>query len=413
MRIVQLEAFEVAIPFKAPVLSAFGVSYPARIRTFIRLTTDSGLTGIGEAGPSATHPYRIGSMKARFESEVRQAVLGEDPVDHQVLARKLYHIPEAVAVELACWDLIGKSLGVPLYRLWGGRGYVSSVPVSAYSFFHLANRAGEGATGLDGMVDQCLRLREAGGFDVVKLKLGAHPPEDEIEVVHLVRAALGDRTKLRIDPNGSWSVPTAVRALSRLESVDLEYVEEPTRSSGVGDNAVDTAALRRLRSSSSVPIAADHCYRLDLLAQIVRDDAADVVLVDVFGCGGPSRALHFARTAATFGLGTAMHSGTELGVGQLAKVHIQAALGEQMRFAGDAMYFEYVDDVLEGGPLQVARGAIAVPQAPGLGYDLSEESLAKWELTDQRKVELDEYWRGLKAEIGVTYPGQDLLVRHY
>ncbi|MBA2668212.1 MAG: mandelate racemase/muconate lactonizing enzyme family protein [Trueperaceae bacterium] len=413
MRIVELEAFEVAVPFRGPIVSAFGISYPARIRTFVRLTTENGITGIGEAGPSATHPYVRGSMPARFERDVRPAVLGESPIDHAWLARKLYHGPDAVAIELACWDIVGKALDVPLYRLWGGRGHVARVPLSAYAFFRLPNASGEGEVDLAGMAEHCVALRAASGFRTVKVKLGAHPPCDEIEVVRAVREALGPGTALRIDPNGSWSVATAVRALHRLRDLDLEYVEEPIRSAGTGDNAVDTAGLRRVRSAGSVPIAADHCYRLDLLAQIVRDDAADVVLVDVFGCGGPARALHYARTAATFGLGTAMHSGTELGVGQLAKIHLQAALGEEMRHASDAMYFEYVDDVLAGGPLRVVDGDMAVPQAPGLGAELDDAALARWELTDARKRDLDAYWGDLKGEIGTSYPSLDHLVRHY
>jgi L-alanine-DL-glutamate epimerase-like enolase superfamily enzyme len=100
-------------------------------------------------------------------------------------------------------------------------------------------------------------------------------------------------------------------------------------------------------------------------------------------------------------------------VGQLAKLHLQAALGEEMRHASDAMYFEYVDDVLEGGPLCVEGGSMAVPQEPGLGAALSEDALARWELTEARKRELDAYWRELKGVIGTSYPNRDHLVRHY
>src|SRR5690606_6446779 len=105
-----------------------------------------------------------------------------------------------------------------------------------------------------------------------------------------------------------------------LGDLDLEYLEEPTRVLGTGDATVDTATLRRLREASAFPIAADHCYRADLLAQIVRDEAADVVLADVYGCGGIAATMHYCRTAGSFGLGVSLHSGTEMGVGQVAKV---------------------------------------------------------------------------------------------
>jgi glucarate dehydratase len=413
MRIVDLEAFEVAIPFRAPIVSAFGISYPARIRTFIRLHTDDGLTGIGETGPSATHPYTLGSTPQRMLTSVREAVLGEDPCDHQWLRRKLYHAPDAIAIEIACWDILGKALGQPLYRLLGGRGARSSVPVAGYAFFRLPNQDGLLGVDLDGMPEHCQALRTRHGFGVVKVKLGAHPPVDEMPVVRRVRAALGERTGLRVDPNGSWSVGTALRCLHAVADLDLEYVEEPIRSMGTGDNTVDTAGLARLRRAGAVPIAADHCYRHDLLAQIVRDDAADLVLADLFGCGGILATLHYARTAATFGLGVALHSGTELGVGQLAKLHVHAALDEEIRHAGDAMYLEYVDDVLEGGPLRVENGAMALPQTPGLGATLSDERLRQWALTPARKADLDAYWADLKRRIGVDVPTADHLMRHY
>ncbi len=413
MKIVDLEAFEVAIPFAAPILSSFGVSYPARIRTFIKVHTDVGITGIGEAGPSAVHPYALGSQPKRFRDTVLPAIRGESAADRQWLARKLFHASEATAVEIACWDIVGKALGLPLYRLLGGHGVATEVPLSGYCFFRLPNQAGEGAVALDTMVEHCLEQRRRYGFEVIKVKLGAHRPTAELPVVRDVREALGPEVGLRVDPNGSWGLPTAVRALATLQDLDIEYLEEPTRVLGKGDHTVDTGALRRLRATSTVPIAADHCYRADLLAQIIRDEAADVVLADLFGCGGIAHTLHFARTAATFGLGVALHSGTELGVGQVAKMHVQAALPEEVRFASDAIYPEYVDDVLEGGKLAIVDGKMRMPQAPGLGVALSDEKLERWELTADRKRDIDSYWDDLKGQIGVTYPHADLLVRHY
>lgn len=413
MRITKVEAHEVAVPFRAPILSSFGVSYPARVRTFIRVHTDVGLVGLGEAGPSATHPFTLGALPRRFETTVNDAVVGESPADHRWLARKLFHGPEATAIELACWDLLAQAAGVPLYRLLGGHGSVESVPVAAYAFFRSANRDGALRVDLDGMVDHCRHLHHDLGFGVVKIKLGVHPPHDELEAVERVRAALGPQVGLRVDPNGSWSLATALRALRRLEPLDLEYVEEPVRAQGTGDATVATDSLRRLRAATTTPIAADHCYRPDLLALVIRAEAADVALADLFGAGGLTEARHYARMAASFGLGVALHSGTELGVGQMAKAHLQASLPDEVRFAGDAIYPEYADDVLVGGPLAIERGALKLPQTPGLGLALDDERLATWALTGERKADLDAYWAELKSEIGVGYASADLLVRHY
>ena len=413
MKIVDIHAYEVAIPFKAPILSSFGVSYPARIRTFVRVHADNGLVGIGETGPSPLHPYTPGTIPRAFETSIKSAIEGEDPADHAWIARKLYHRPEAIAIEIACFDLLAKAAGLPLYRLLGGQGHRASVPLAAYSFFRLPGHDGTGAVTLDLMVAHCLELVERYGFDVVKIKLGAHHPHEELPVVREVREALGSRIGIRLDPNGAWSLPTALRAVTALRDLDLEYLEEPTRAMGTGDATVDTATLRRLRSASPFPIAADHCYRPHLLSQILRDQAADVVLADVYGCGGIAATIDYSKMAANFGLGVSFHSGTELGIGQLAKIHVQASLPEEARFASDAIYPEYEDDVLRGGKLEIEGGAMKLPQEPGLGVDLDDERLARWELTDERMRELDEYWRDLKADLGVGYPTADWLVRHY
>lgn len=413
MRITNLEAYTVAIPFKAPPLSAFGVSYPARVRTFIRLHTDAGLVGVGETGGSAVHYFNRDALLNRFEKQVKPAVLGEDPADTEWIRRKLYHAADVTAVEIACWDIMAQAVGVPLYRLLGGQGPVERVPVSGYCFFRAPGMDGSGAVTLDTMVEHCRTLQAESGFKVLKLKLGAHEPMLEAVVVEAVREAFGSSVELRIDPNGAWSLPTALRVLKRLEAVDLEYVEEPTRAPGPGDATTATALLRRLRGSTQTPIAADHCYRLDLLTQIIRDDCADIVLADLFGCGGIRATMRFCEMASSFGLGVCLHSGTELDIGQVAKLHVQAAQPDTVRFAGDAMLPEYVDGVLAQGPLTIRDGQMAVPQTPGLGVTLDDGKLAQWELTAERHRQYDAFWDDTKRAIGVDYPSADFLMRHY
>ncbi|MEZ4581435.1 MAG: enolase C-terminal domain-like protein, partial [Caldilineaceae bacterium] len=226
------------------------------------------------------------------------------------------------------------------------------------------------------------------GFTSVKLKLGVYAPEEEAELVMRVRAAIGPRVRLRIDPNGCWSPATAKRMLGRLEDADLEFVEEPIKyvparvpyTTQAGVPSVDTAGLAALRRATSVPIAADGGYRVDLLWQIAREQAADVVLGDIQGALG-IRGLHdFCTVAEVVNLPVVLHSGTELGVQQAAKLHVAAAHPE-MHLAGDAIYPEYVDDVLTGGKLAVVDGYMAVPQTPGLGVTLDDAQLAAYEFT--------------------------------
>ncbi len=413
MRITDLEAYTVALPFRAPIMSAFGISYPARVRTFIRLHTDVGLVGHGETGINPLHYFDRDVQRRRFETTIRPTVIGESPYDHAWICRKLFYAAEANAIEIACWDLMAQAAEVPLYQLLGGGGKCERVPVAGYCFFRAAAQDGSGAVTLDNFAQHCQHMQQAHGFNVLKLKLGAHHPHAEIPVIKQVRDVVGDQIELRIDPNGCWSLGTALRTIGRLEAVNLEYIEEPVRSQGPADGTTATQNLRRLRSSSRTPLAADHCYRMDLLTQIIRADAADIVLADLYGCGGVAATLQYCHTASAFGLGVALHSGAETCIGQVAKLHIHAALGHELQYAGDAIYPEYMDGVLVGGKLAIEDGYMAVPQEPGLGVRFDDDKLAKWALTETRHRELDAFWDERKAEFGVGYPGIDLLVRHY
>lgn len=413
MRITKLESYTVAIPFRAPILSAFGVSYPARIRTFIRLHTDEGLVGLGETGSSALHYVNRDSLLNRFEKGVAPTVIGENPVEFNWIRQKLFHAADATAIEIACWDIIAQKCGVPLYRLLGGNAPQAQVPVAGFCFFRAPSRDGTGEVTLANFVQHCLQIKAEGGFSVLKLKLGFNRPEQEIARATELRAALGEETGLRIDPNGSWSLTTALQMLKRVEPLNLEYIEEPIRVQGPADATTATALLRRIRSISSTPIAADHCYRIDQLTQILRDDAADVVLADLFGSGGIQSTMDYCRLASSFGLGVALHSGTELCVGQAAKLHIQAALPGIITHAGDAIYPEYVDGVLLGGKLAIRDGMMDVPQEPGLGVQLDDAKLAQWELTAEWHRELDAFWDETRARLGVQLPTPDMLVKHH
>lgn len=420
VKITGLEAYSVAVPFRAPIFSAYGVSYPARLRTFIRLHTDEGVTGVGEAGVPATHHVAHSEQLRTFLDAVKPQVLGQDPFDYLAIMQRLHYAPEAIAVELACWDIMGKATGLPVYRLLGGRGPCERVPLTGYFFFRAANQAGEPEVNLDTCVEHARRLVEQYGFSTLKMKIGVYDPDLEAEAIAQVRAALGPRIKLRVDPNGCWSLPTAKRMLKRLEPLDLEYVEEPIKfvparvpyTTQAGVPSLDTLGLAQLRRSTHTPIAADGCYRIDLLWQIARDQAADLVLGDIQGSMGV-RGLHdFFTVAEALGLAAGLHSGTELGVQQAAKLHIAAAHPE-LAVAGDAIYHEYVDDVLVGGMLPYEQGTMRVPQNPGLGVELDDAKLATYELTEERHREFDRYWQEIRQAYRIPPAGQDLLVRHF
>jgi glucarate dehydratase len=210
----------------------------------------------------------------------------------------------------------------------------------------------------------------------MKLKAGVMEPSEEARVLELCRARLGDDFGLRIDPNGVWSVATAVRIGRRLEPLGIEYFEDPAW--GLEGNA---AVKRQVR----IPVATNmYPARFDDLGPAIRMDAVDVVLTDLHYWEGPRGVKDLVAVCNTFRLGVAMHSGAEFGIELAAMLHTASTIPE-MRFAGDAHYHYLTDDIIEGGKLPYEDGAIRVPDGPGLGVSLDEEKMARYERLFEEK----------------------------
>ena len=404
MKIVDITAYSVAIPFTAPILSAFGVSYPARMRTIIEVHTDEGLVGLGECGYSPLHTF-TGTPQARaFEGPIKDLVVGESPFDSGWLRRKLrYTAEESAAIEMACWDIMGKATNLPVYRLLGGEGPKSGVEHSAYCFFRAPDRSGKNAVTPENHTQHCLQLAREHGFRTLKLKLGAYDPDTEIEAVIRLREEAGPSVRIVLDPNGAWSLATALYVAKRLEPYNVLYYEDPIRFEEVN--------VRRLQRSTSTPICVS-CYSADELRAALLTGTADVVQADLYGSGGVRGTHHWYAAARMFQKPTAMHSGREIGVAQMAKMHVVAAQPDVIH-ATDAIYHQYVDDVLEGGKLTYDEGTIGFSQQPGLGIALDGSKLARWELTDEVHRDMDAFWAETKRDLGIGLPDADNTVRRF
>ena len=192
----------------------------------------------------------------------------------------------------------------------------------------------------------------------------------EARVLELCRERLGPDFGLRIDPNGVWSVATATRIGQRLEPLGIEYFEDPAW--GLEGNAAVRRAVR-------MPIATNmYPAKFDDLGPAIRLGAVDIVLTDIHYWEGPRGVKELAAVCRTFNLGVAMHSGAAFGIELAAMIHTASTIPE-MRFAGDAHYHYLTDDIIEGGPMRYADGAIRVPTGPGLGVTLDEDKMAHYE----------------------------------
>ncbi|WP_042374828.1 glucarate dehydratase family protein [Streptacidiphilus neutrinimicus] len=371
-----------------PLLNAVGVHEPFALRAIVEVTTDSGVTGLGETYADEGHLARL--------RLVAEAVTGQDVF---ALNRIHAHAARALAgatgsdghgltgtittggtvdrvfspVEVACLDIQGKLLGRPVSDLLGG-AVRERVPFSAYLFYKWAAHPGAEpdawGEALDpaGIVAQARSMVDRFGFTAAKLKGGVLPPEQEIAAIRALREEF-PTLPLRLDPNAAWSVETSVEVGKELAGV-LEYLEDPT--AGIPGMAEVAARV-------PMPLATNMCVvGFDEVAAAVRAGSVGVILSDHHYWGGLQRSRLLAGICETFGLGLSMHSNSHLGVSLAAMVHLAAAT-PNLGYACDTHWpwKREDEDVVHPGALTFAGGSVAVPTAPGLGVELDRDALTR------------------------------------
>lgn len=292
------------------------------------------------------------------------------------------------AFETACLDALGRTLGLPVHALLGGK-VRDSVEYSAYLFHRWATHPGGGpvddwGAALDpaGIVAQARRFDRAYGFQSFKLKGGVFAPEQEIAAIRALAEEFPGRP-LRLDPNGAWSVETSLAVARELADV-LEYLEDP---------ASGTGAMAEIAAGTEVPLATNMCVTtFEEVPEAFAKGAVRIVLCDHHYWGGLGRTRELAALCRTYGVGLSMHSNTHLGISLAAMTQVAATLPE-LRHACDTHYPWQTEDVVTTRPV-FRDGRLAVSDAPGLGVELDREALAalhrRWREDDGRYRDRDD-----------------------
>ena len=367
MKIVDLRARTVAIPMNSQLRHNTGVHPGYLMRTVLEIITDEGIVGLGEVG---------GGDQRGALMKLKPRIVGLNPFDLEVIKlkvlRSIYYLSNSRlygAIEMACLDIQGKATGVPMHRLLGG-AVRPSIPMIAYLFWRYDRPGGGDDTCAEDMADFCVELHETLGVTAMKLKAGVMPPMEEARVCELCRERLGDDFGLRMDPNGTWSVTTAVQVGRRLEPLGLQYFEDP---------AWGLEGMRAVREQVRIPLATNmYPNKFDDLGPAIRMNCVDVILTDLHYWEGPRGVKDLEAVCRTFNLGLAMHSGAEFGIELAGMLHTASTI-PTMNMQGDAHYHYLEDDIIVGGKMQYVDGAIKVPEGPGLGVELDEEKMKKYE----------------------------------
>ncbi|HVF65265.1 MAG TPA: mandelate racemase/muconate lactonizing enzyme family protein [Casimicrobiaceae bacterium] len=366
-----IDRWLIRMPLRAEMKWASGARTGVT-RLIVRLRTRGGLVGWGET------ICLLDAIPAVLDGAVIPHAIGHDvdeveAVHRHVLGAGYYHHKRAAvmamcAVEMAMWDAFGKACGQPLFKLWGGR-WRSRIPLAAYL---LQNEP-------DKLAAATHDYRER-GFDTFKLKIGFSEPSD-IALTKIVREIVGPDVPLRLDVNGAWTPGTAKRQCARLAPFDPAYIEQPLELD-------DLIGHAQLRASQSIPIALDEsAYTLQDVGNIVRAQAADVILLDPHEAGGLWPVIKQAAIAESVGIPVTLHSGGELGLSQSAYLHLAASI-PNMTLAIDNEIGHLAGDIVTRS-FDVDRGTMTVRDGPGLGMDVDEDALERYAVTDITGAYLD------------------------
>ncbi len=362
-RIREIVATPVSVPFTKPERWAFG-EHRGMSSIIVQMRTDDGRVGLGEVLPGGPGPK---ALLAAIE-EATPLLIGRDATDIEANVRRLMYVGGwymfartgnliIAGIETAMWDILGQHLGVPLYRLFGGK----LRPRISYMYWTQAGPP---------VRERVAEAREAvrQGFRTIYTK-GGWDDEADVEIIAKLREALGPQIRLRLDANESWSVGTAVRMLRRLEPYDLEFVEQPVRLD-------DLDAMCRIRGATAVPIGANQSgWTGQRVLEIIRRGAADVIVTDPMQEGGLSAFRRTVGMCEIAGLPVVHHAFSGLTIAMTASMHVLCASANCL-LDHQAYAPMFLGGDVTTAPHDISGGSAAIPDGPGLGVKLDQDRLA-------------------------------------
>ena len=374
LRITKTETIPATIRVDERIMitSSLGTHRVSRF-VLIKVHTDEGIVGIGEATvtPEWSGETQGGACFV-LDHYLEPVVVGEDPFDTAHIMRKLdeaafgNHFSKA-AIEMALFDIMGKALGVPVYRLLGGRCRDQRIPIK----FVVA------AVEPDVVVRNAEQM-VASGFDTIKIKVGADTlrPKDlegDVERVRRVREALGSGIKLTVDANGGWTVPDAIRTIRRLERYDIAIVEQPVARD-------DLDGMAKVRAAVEVPIMADESvFSVRDALEVIKHDAADLISVYPGKNGGILNAKRIAEMAQAAGIACHIGSNLEWDVASSAMAHLAVSTPNirSEQYPADILGPLYHLDRVVKEPMKIGNGFAEMSEGTGLGVALDEEKIER------------------------------------
>jgi L-alanine-DL-glutamate epimerase-like enolase superfamily enzyme len=350
----------------------------------VRVETECGIVGHGEAKEEVGSVANCHAVAAAINRKFGPALIGEDPRDTARLWERMYNgsrdhfalgrgrvfpilgrrgitVAAIGGIDMALWDILGKSLNAPVWRLLGGR---KAERMPAY--------ASGGWAGADKIGEQLLGYVERGGFKAVKMRVGVMDGDVQRSVkrVRAARAALGDGIGLMCDAHGTFSVPEAKRFCRMVEDCNLEWFEEPV-------TADDKRGYAEVRAATAIPIAAGESeFTRHDFRDLIDARAVDVLQPDLAICGGITEAMRIAALASAYNLKLAPHLWTGAPA-FAAGLHVAAAAPAgfivEYSLGANPLLHDLVDE-----KFPVRNGMVDIPDRPGLGLTINADFVKRF-----------------------------------
>jgi len=367
--------------------------YDTRNAIFVKVETDAGITGLGESAGFGGPPE---STVFVIEHELAPLIIGEDPTNIEYLWKKMFDrtikhgrggivMAAMSGIDIALYDILGKKAGLPVYKLLGG--YADRLrPYASAGFYTKEKDAKALAEEVGNYYEQ--------GFRYAKIKVGRNPEimlsalpnmiepneclcslEEDLERVEACsKVAKEFDAKLMVDANNNWNTFTAIQMGRKFEKMGIFWLEEPLHPDNIEGSIEVAAAL-------DIPVAGyESEVGLYRFRDYIRRHAVDIVQPDVIWSGGFTECRKIANYAYAHNMPVMPHV-FSTAICLVANMHFLASIGNAGILEMDRNVYPLRDELLMEPVTMAEDGYVYLPQGPGLGIELNEEILQKYQVS--------------------------------
>ncbi len=338
---------------------------------FIKVKTDEGLVGIGEV----TLHNREEGILGYLQGAVRRHVIGSDPFDIEDRCLRMYRnefwrggsIATTVlsGIEIACWDIVGKAAGQPVWRLLGGRCH-EKIKAYANAWYTVERKPEEFAKRVKVVLDKGYKALKVDPFGPGHFEMTEAEKARSVELVAAIREAVGPEIEIFIEMHGRFTAATAIDLARRLEPYRPGWIEEPCPPE-------DIASLKKVSEHTDLPVATgERCFTRYGCREVIESGAADILQTDIIHAGGMMEMKKIAAMADVRTMVMAPHNSNGP-VCTAASVHFDFCTPNlKVQECFDDFSETWVVDAVPGTP-RPRDGYFHLPEKPGLGVSLNED----------------------------------------